>query len=97
MGSRLLGRRGYFVYLLCFVCLVYLVYLGLGGGVRQISMESPKAEVEQKWKTDETDEMDETDQIDETVVIFIHQGATPRPGGRDVDEELRRKQPPHRS
>jgi hypothetical protein len=37
-------------------------------------MESPRAEVEQKWKTDETDEMDETDQIDETVVIFIHQG-----------------------
>jgi len=34
-------------------------------------MESPKTEIEQKWKTDETNE---TDEIDETVVIFIHRG-----------------------
>jgi|Deesub1362B_J571_1020462.scaffolds.fasta_scaffold11663_1 hypothetical protein len=41
-------------------------------------MELPKAGVEQKWETDETNEMDETDQIDETVVIFIHrEGRTP--------------------
>jgi|GEM_PF-1911496 hypothetical protein len=31
-------------------------------------MKSPRAEVEQKRKTDETNEMDETNQIDETVV-----------------------------
>jgi 5-deoxy-D-glucuronate isomerase len=37
-------------------------------------MESPKAGVEQKRKTDEKNEMDETHQIDETVVIFVHQG-----------------------
>ncbi len=44
-------------------------------------MELPKAGVEQKWETDETNEMDETDQIDETVVIFIHRGASPLRAG----------------